>query len=386
MENNEMISLIKKVTLYAPTFSSQKDILVSDKRVAAIADTINIPKDFPALSVIDAKGLIAVPGFIDNHVHIAGGGGEGGFETRTPEIEVSDLVKAGVTTVIGVRGTDGFTRTVKSLVTKAKSLRKEGLSCWILTGSYQVPVRTLTESIELDIMLIDEIIGVGEIAIADHRSSHPDVKDLTALVSSARIGGMLAGKAGVVNIHLGSGENGFDMIEACLAQSEIPKTQLLPTHVNRNFGLLSRGFEYAKRGGFIDLTTSGYTEGKDDIRTKCSRALKMAIENEVPIERISFSSDGQGSLPVFDEDYNFKGYGVGSCDSLLAEVRDAVLKEKIPLETAIRMITRNPADMLQLNGKGKIEKGYDADIVLLKEDLSIEAVMVKGQFYTEGYT
>jgi len=381
-----MITLIKQATLHAPAFSGQKDILVSDQRIAAIADSIDIPNDLPALSVVDAKGLMAVPGFIDNHVHIAGGGGEGGFETRTPEIEASDLIKAGVTTVIGVRGTDGFTRTMKNFITKAKSLRKKGLSCWILTGSYQVPVRTLTESIELDIMLVDEIIGVGEIAIADHRSSHPDVKDLTALVSSARIGGMLAGKAGVVNIHLGSGENGFDMIEACLAQSEFPQSHLLPTHVNRNFELLSRGFEYAKRGGFIDLTTSGYTEGKDDIRTKCSRALKMAIEDQVPVERISFSSDGQGSLPVFDENFNFQGYGVGSCASLLAEVRDAVVKEKIPLETAIRVITRNPAEMLQLHGKGKIEKGYDADIVLLKEDLSIAAVMAKGRFHKAGYT
>lgn len=375
-----MITLIKKVALFAPADSGLKDILVSDGRIAAIEDYIDIPADFPSLSIFEGQGMLAVPGFIDNHVHIMGGGREGGFETRTPEIEVSQLVEAGVTSVIGVRGTDGFTRSMENFVAKAKAIRNKGLSCWILTGSYQVPVRTLTGGIESDIMLIEEIIGVGEIAIADHRSSHPEITDLVSLVSSARIGGMLADKSGVTNLHLGSGENAFDMIENCLARSEVPIRHLLPTHVNRNYDLLRRGFEYASKGGYIDLTTSGYTDGKDDARTKCSRALKLAIEKNVPVEMISFSSDGQGSLPLFDENLEFVGLDVGSCSSLLAEVKDAVEIEGIPLETALRVVSRNPAEIFQLPGKGKIEKGCDADIVLLDKDLSIQAVMAKGRF------
>ena len=235
---------------------------MADRRIAAVEDHIDFPDLTGIVNRVDGRGLIAIPDLIDNHVHITGGGGEGGFATRTPELEIGDLVRAGVTGVIGVRGTDGFSRSMENLVAKAKAIRDRGFSCWILTGSYQVPVRTLTDRIESDIMLIREIIGVGEIAIADHRSSHPPVPELVSLVSAARIGGMLAGKSGVVNFHLGAGEAGFDI-----------------------------------------------------------------------------------------------------------------------LETALRPVTETPAKIFHLNGKGRIEAGYDADLVLLDTDLAIRRVMARGRFF-----
>jgi beta-aspartyl-dipeptidase (metallo-type) len=377
-----MITLLKNIDLYAPAYSGRKDMLISGQKIEAIQDFIEIPKDFPGLKIYDGNGQIVVPGFIDAHVHITGGGGEGGFETRTPEITAPDLINAGVTTVIGVRGTDGFTRSMKNLVAKAKALKKQGISCWVLTGSYQVPVRTLTGSIECDIMLIDEIVGVGEIAVADHRSSHPGTDDLISIASCARIGGMLSGKAGIVNIHMGDGKDAFAQLNTCIKTSEIPVRHFIPTHVNRNVDLLVQGFNYARNGGFIDFTTSGFIEGKDDKRTKCSRALKLALENEVPIEQISFSSDGQGSLPLFNKNNDLDGFEIGSCTSLLTEVKDAVNQENIPLEVAIKVITQNPATMFQLDGKGSLARGDDADMVFLDKDLSIKSVMANGRFIT----
>jgi beta-aspartyl-dipeptidase (metallo-type) len=377
-----MITLLKNIELYSPAYAGKKDILISDKKIAAIDKNIEI-SGLPGLRIYDCKGQIAVPGFIDNHVHITGGGGEGGFATRTPEIDENDIFKAGVTSLIGVRGTDGFTRSMENLVAKAKAIRKNGLSCWIMTGSYQVPVRTITGCIESDLILIEEIIGAGEIAIADHRSSNPGISDVIHIAASARIGGMLSGKSGVVTIHLGDGKHAFSFLNKCIEQSDIPIRQFLPTHVNRNHELLCQSFLYAKKGGFIDFTTSGYFKGKDDERTKCSTALKLALENNVPIEHICFSSDGQGSIPVFSENKELKGFTIGTCASLLAEVQDAVKKEKIPLETALKVITQNPAKVFKLPGKGEIKQGFDADIVLLKKDLSITTVLAKGNFFMD---
>ena len=377
-----MITLLKNVDLYSPAHEGRKDILISDKKIAAIDNNIEIT-GLPGLHIYDGKGQIAVPGFIDNHVHITGGGGEGGFASRTPEIIENDMIKAGVTSVIGVRGTDGYTRSMENLVAKAKAIRENGLSCWIMTGSYQVPVRTITGDIESDIILIEEIIGAGEIAIADHRSSHPSIEDLISVAASARIGGMLSGKSGVVIIHLGDGKHGFSFLTKCVDQSDIPVRHFLPTHVNRNYEILCQGFLYAKKGGFIDLTTSGYVRGKDDKRTKCSHALKLALEENTPVEHISFSSDGQGSIPIFNENKEPRGFTIGSCTSLLTEVRDAVKKEKIPLEIVLKVITQNPAKMFQLKGKGEVNKGFDADIVLLDKDLSITTVLAKGNFFMD---
>lgn len=379
-----MITLIQNIDIYSPDHLGKKDILISDTRIAAVRENIQIPQNLAELTILDGRDLIAVPGFIDNHVHITGGGGEGGFENRTPEINPADLIEAGVTTVIGVRGTDGFTRSMGNLVAKAKGLRKQGISCWILTGSYQVPVRTLTDSIESDILLIEEIIGVGEIAIADHRSSHASFNELLSLISSARIGGVLSGKAGVVNIHLGDGKNGFSTIQQILEESNIPVQHLIPTHVNRNYQILSQGFDYARKGGWIDLTASGYVEGLDDPRTKCSKALKLALEEGVPMDRISLSSDGQGSLPVFNQNGEADGFKVGSCKSLFDEIRDAIRQEGIPLEVALATITRNPARMYRLDGKGGIAPGFDADIVLLSKDFAIKSVISSGKIYAHG--
>lgn len=376
-----MLTLIQHIDVYGPDRLGKKDILVADRRIVAVADHIDLPDISGILYRVDGSGLIAVPGLIDNHVHITGGGGEGGFATRTPELEISDLVRAGVTSVIGVRGTDGVTRSMENLVAKAKAIRALGFSCWVLTGSYQVPVRTLTDRIESDIMLIQEIIGVGEIAIADHRSSHPRIAELMSLVSAARTGGMLAGKSGVVNFHLGSGEGGFDILETLRDQGEFPVRHLFPTHVNRSVPILKKGFNWARHGGVIDLTASGFVPGKDDPRTKCSRALKLALEDGVGPDRISFSSDGQGSLPEFNARGEICGMAVGSCASLLNEVRDAVHAENLPLETALRPVTETPARIFGLSGKGRIETGYDADLVLLNTDLSVCRVMSQGRFF-----
>ncbi|MBA2875881.1 amidohydrolase family protein [Thermaerobacillus caldiproteolyticus] len=161
------------------------------------------------------------PGFIDSHIHIIGGGGEGGDKTRTPELTLTGAT-AGMTTIVGVIGTDGTTRTMPDLIAKAHALEEEGISCYVHTGSYQVPVKMLTEKIEDDLILIDNIIDVGEIAIADHRSSQPTWQEMTKIAAAARIGGLLSGKAGIVNVHVGDSQSKLKVLEEVVEYTDIP--------------------------------------------------------------------------------------------------------------------------------------------------------------------
>ncbi|MDQ7824924.1 MAG: beta-aspartyl-peptidase [Candidatus Eremiobacteraeota bacterium] len=375
-----MLTLIKNGEVYIPESLGKKDIAFAAGKIIHIADLIE-SGSFPLpVEVIDAAGMLVVPGFIDGHVHITGGGGEGGFKTRTPEIRLSDATTAGVTTVVGCLGTDGIMRSMAVLLAKARALEEEGISTFIYTGSYQVPVRTLTGSIEDDLMIVDKIIGVGEIALSDHRSSQPQVEEIAKIAAAARVAGMLSGKAGIVNIHMGDGKRMLSLLEELVDTTEIPYSQFLPTHIGRNPDLFKAGIGYAKKGGFIDFTTSTTGQFLEEGEVKTSKALRICLDEGVDAGRITFSSDGQGSLPEFDAKGHLKGLTVGTCASLFREVRDAILEEKVAIATALRVVTSTPAALLKLPGKGRIVTGCDADLVLLKgDDLSIDTVIARGK-------
>lgn len=383
-----MIIIIKNIDVYKPEHLGVKDVLLIGNKIAAIDDNISIDVNgFVDVIEIDGKGKILVPGFIDSHVHILGGGGEGGFSTRTPEVTLTSLTKSGVTTVVGCLGTDGVSRDMVSLLAKARGLEEEGITAYIYAGSYRLPVKTITGDVIKDIMAIDKIIGIGEIAISDHRSSQPSFNEFCKAVSDARVGGMLSGKAGIINIHLGDGARKLDLLLKAVEETEIPITQFLPTHINRNEELFEECIEYAKRGGYVDFTGSENPEfwEEQDGEVRFSKGLRRLIESGVSQDNFTLSSDGQGSLPIFNEKKEYVGIGIGKSTCLLKSIKDAVFNEKISLEIALRAITSNPAKALKLKNKGRIEKGLDADLCLLDKDtLDIDTVIAKGNIMIQN--
>jgi beta-aspartyl-dipeptidase (metallo-type) len=375
--------LIKNAEVYSPNKIGKKDVLIAGKKIVAIEDSIDMPKGIQC-EVIDAKGQKLTPGYIDAHVHIAGAGGEGGPSTRTPELQLSMLIEAGVTTVIGCLGTDGMTRTVESVLMKAKGLRDEGVSAWIYTGAYQVPTPTITGDVGKDVALIDEVIGVGEVAISDHRSSVPTTNELIRITEHARVGGMLGGKAGIVNIHMGDAQNPFKPIHDAVANSELNYKQFFPTHCNRNDYIFEDAKEYGKKG-WVDITTSSYPYFPQ-YEIKPSKCIKLLTDAGVPIEHITFTSDACGSLPDFDPvTGELKQLEMGLPSANHRELVDAVKEENIPLEVALKVLTSNPANVLKLKQKGRIEVGKDADVLLLDNNLDISTVIAMGAILKKDY-
>ena len=378
-----MVTIIRNAKVYQPEYAGVKDILILGDRIAAVGE--HLRADFGGsleVQEINGEDMTAVPGFIDNHEHILGGGGEGGFHTRTPEASLGDLVRNGITTVVGCIGTDGVGRDMAALLAKAHALENEGITTYAYTGSYQVPVHTLTDSLMKDIMMLDKVIGVGEVAVSDHRSSQPTFEEFARIAADARVAGMLSGKAGIVNVHLGDSERRLDLIRRVIHDTEIPASQFLPTHVNRNEALFEECLDFVTEGGTIDFT------GNEDIdywETICDevrvcRGIRRLLERGISSDRFTISSDGQGSMPVFNAQGEYQGIGVGKASCLLKEVRECVQKEDIPLETAIKGITCNPASILKLDRKGRIKEGFDADICLLEEGtLKLNTVIAKGK-------
>ncbi|MBU2426122.1 MAG: beta-aspartyl-peptidase [Gammaproteobacteria bacterium] len=378
-----MITLFKNAEVYAPQALGRLELLVTGNRIAAMASDIKLQGD--CVQQLDVSGCLLVPGFVDSLVHIIGGGGEGGFSTRTSELNAVDAMRAGVTTLVGVLGTDAITRTLTNLLAKTAALNEAGLTCYCYTGSYQIPARTLLADVTEDLVLIDKFIGVGEVAIADHRSSQPTVQELARLASQARVGGMLAGKSGVVSVHVGSATAGLALLHQVAETTDIPLAQFYPTHINRNQQLLQQGFAFAKAGGSIDFTTSTTAQDLAQGEVQCAQALQQAIAAGVPVSQITFSSDANASLPEFDSDNNFVSLGEGRIASLYEEVV-AAIRLGVPIATALSVITENPARVLKLPQKGRLKVGADADLVVLDEaSLQIRAVMAQGRWlFSDG--
>jgi beta-aspartyl-dipeptidase (metallo-type) len=370
-----MFTLIQGAELYTPDKLGKRDVLVAGDRIARIAEAIDIPASFDA-DLVDAGGKLLTPGLIDLHVHILGGGGEGGFWSRTPEIKLSSIVRAGVTTVAGCIGTDDVTRTPEALLAKAMQLEEEGISTVIYTGSYQFPPATITGRVRKDIALIPKVIGVGELAISDHRSSQPTFEEFCRIAAEARVGGMIGGKPGLVHLHVGSGSRRLDYVLRAIEETEIPIGQFLPTHLTRTEELFEHALEFARLGGNLDLTVAPENLGfNHDVK----RAIALALEHNISVDQITLSSDSNGSMPIFDAHGNLKRLAVGDIQSLFLEFKH-LIGCGYSLSDVLRWTSANPAKRLGLfNRKGSIEEGKDADLLLLTPDFEIDSVFARGR-------
>ncbi len=354
-----MLTLIRNGQLHTPAPGGAESVLLVGERIARLG-----PVDEGALralgvpyEVVDASGCVVVPGLVDPHEHLIGAGGERGFSTRMPEVSLEQLALGGVTTVVGCLGTDSITRHLGALVGKARQLREAGVSAYLYTGGFHLPPRTLTGSVEGDLVLIDCVIGVGEFAISDTRSSQPDVRELARVVASAYVGGRISGKAGVTHFHAGPGRGLLKPLHALLDEHDIEPASVYVTHINRTEALMDDAIALARRGCFVDI---------DTVDERIGPWLQYYREHGGPFERLTVSSDAHtpGAHP----------------GRLREELVAAVREDGLALGEVLPLFTAHPAAALKLHRKGRLEQGMDADVLILRErTLEVVHVFARGR-------
>ena len=369
-------TLIRNAEVYAPESLGRRDLLLGGGKVLWIGtDAPDLPATFGA-QVLDLGGRRLLPGLIDGHVHVTGGGGEAGFASRVPAPTLSRYTRSGVTTVVGLLGTDDVARGTRELVAHVNALREEGLSAWGYAGGYHLPPATLTGSVRADLVFIDCLIGVGELAISDHRSSQPTLNELLRIASEAHVAGLMTGKAGIAHLHLGDGSRGLDLVRRALDQSELPPRVFNPTHVNRRKALFEEAIALARRGCSIDITAFPVDEGED--AWSAADALVRYLDSGAPRDRVTVSSDAGGCLPCFDAQGRVCSMDVGHSGALVDTLRE-LLARGIALQDALPAFTSNVAGLLRLPGKGRIAVGADADLVALDASGAVTDVFAGGR-------
>ncbi len=377
-----MLTLITNAQVYAPSPLGLQSVLVSGGRIARVDETIKLAG--AELEVIDAEGRWLLPGFVDALTHPCGGGGEGGFGNRTGEISAAEFARAGVTCPIGALGTDSITRSLEVLYGCVMGLREQGIWAFMYTGAYRVPAPTLTGDIARDLTLVTPVIGVGEVAIADHRSAQPTAQELRRLAADSRLGGILSGKTGTVLVHVGDGPSRLGVLREALADSDLPAASFYPTHINRSDALLREAAQFAADGAWVDITASTTPELVAAGDIPALDALQRVLDAGAPADRVTISSDAGGSLPLF-ENGELRGLTAASPQSLLEVLQQAIVAAPEQIEAVIAALTANPAAALGLAGKGRVVVGADADLLLLDPASSeLTDVMCGGRWLLRG--
>ncbi len=370
-----MITHIKNANIYSPKKLENKEIIVAEGKIIAIGDNFNLAS--VDHTVFDVNNKLLSPGFIDQHVHITGGGGQNGYASFIPQVQVEDLVKVGTTTVLGMLGTDGYVKGLGELYSKAKALDAEGLTSYMLTGFYGLPTPTITDSVASDLIFVDKVIGC-KIAISDDRCSFPTKQDLLRVINQVKLGGFTSGKIGLLHIHLGNLESKIDVLLEISKEYPTLIQYISPTHCIRTKELFESCVEFAKLGGMMDISTGGTKF------TQPHQTVAMALEMGAPLSNLTFSSDGRGGVKRIDPVTNISTYTPAPLNLNYKEMVLLVKENILPLEDALKLITTNPAKNMKIKGKAHIAVGYDADFVVLNEDLSINDVVAKGKMMIES--
>ena len=184
---------------------------------------------------------------------------------------------------------------------------------------------------------------------------------------------MIAKKSGHTTLHVGDGKKGLGLIYEVLSEFDIPITFFQPTHVNRNERLFNQGKQFLKDGGYVDLTC--YSQD----RFTPLKAYEELTKYNIPLDKLTFSSDGYGSYSNYDKDGKLINMGVATIKALYNEFLN-FMKAGYKIEEILPFITVNVAKSIGLdNFKGQILPSYDADILLLDKNFDIKFVISRGK-------
>lgn len=381
-----MLTVLTGAEVFSPESLGRRDILIGGNQILAVGTGLAglVPATTAGVRVIDLTGTRLTPGLIDSHFHPLGGGDLAGPDNRRGPVDLNSLFQLGITTAVGVLAADTKGRTIAGLSLLGQGWRQSGFTLLHYCGSVADPNASITGSVQEDLVHIHHCMGV-KLAISEPLCCVTE-ETLADVATAAVRGSRMAGKRGVVHLHVGSLPSGLDPLYGLIERTGLPDTAFQPTHVNRlDPDLMANAIPFVERGGTVDLTaTLPLGSGPSD-RLGLSAALVRLLGMGAPISQITFSSDGNVTLPVRDAKGTVTGWMPADVSVLLDSWREVVLQTKRSFTEALLPMTQNPARVLGLaDRKGRITAGADADLVAWTDALVPMLVIADGQIVVDN--
>jgi len=339
---------------------------------------------------VAAKGKTIVPGFVDVHIHGAGGHDVMEGTSQALEMIAATVAEHGTTSLVATTVTASETETCQSIADIANFILNEGLS----------PARGLSA----------EILGIhfeGQFISPARRGVHPpewiaapSSAMLKRFLAEARGTGLIltlapelpgaleliavAREAGLV-VSLGHTDANLEQAQAAIAAGA--------RHAAHVFNAM-RPFSHRDSGVLGAVFTSPEVSAEliaDGVHVDAT-AMRMLLGLKSP-DRVILVSDGISATGMPDGKFrlgkfevtvskgicrNAEGKLAGSTLTLDRALRNMVALG-VPLAAALRMVTANPARQIGLGSrKGVLAPGADADLVFLDADLEVRGVMTRG--------
>lgn len=343
------------------------------------------PSNVNDTEVIDAEGLYLSPGFIDVHIH-----GAGGCDTMDGTVEsINTIAKT-----IVQHGTTSFTPTTMTVAAEdirksmevIKKLKEEGTEGANVLGAHlegpfispkaigaQNPNFLLAPSVEN----YNKIVGDYSDAVVSITMA-PEVEGAKELIKYLSDNG--------VTVSMGHTKATYDeAIEGikCGACHSTHLYNAMTPFTHREPGVVGATFD-------TDITTETISDG---IHISYP-ALRTAYKQK-GTDKVLLVSDAMEACGMPDGQYSLGGQDVivkngaarlldgtlaGSVLTLDKAVKNIYNNSDYPLNEVVRMATYNGAKHCHVEDhKGLIKEGYDADLILFNEDIEIQKVFVNGK-------
>lgn len=343
------------------------------------------PSNVNNTEVIDAEGLYLSPGFIDVHIH-----GAGGCDTMDGTVEsINTIAKT-----IVQHGTTSFTPTTMTVAAEdirksmevIKKLKEEGTEGANVLGAHlegpfispkaigaQNPNFLLAPSVEN----YNKIVGDYSDAVVSITMA-PEVDGAKELIKYLSDNG--------VTVSMGHTKATYDeAIEGikCGACHSTHLYNAMTPFTHREPGVVGATFD-------TNITTETISDG---IHISYP-ALRTAYKQK-GTDKVLLVSDAMEACGMPDGQYSLGGQDVivkngaarlldgtlaGSVLTLDKAVKNIYNNSDYPLNEVVRMATYNGAKHCHVEDhKGLIKEGYDADLILFNEDIEIQKVFVNGK-------